>query len=417
MDRRTEDALMDIFDSAVTYGAAEGSKGVATVCREQEETYYVSSICVLRTDERNALCGQFPYKDAGLLQLTRPDSYRPEVLLGSFSLKLPVSVFDSPCLCVPVARAPKGPVPSGVWIVRNNPAEGCYVLNAVAKCEDSLTLAAMPLRFYRFPPFVAEALKAHDVDAGLLRPCLMCTAQGVCPVLVLSTPSRLLYITAAMTDYVESTKGITVCGFPQVYIGDGWNTASKSFKKLTIKRGTNSMKGLTSPLSARIAAAQDTPPFEVVETPEELSQEAAVLMHGASPVPEAAPAAPQQPAVEPQPLPEAPAPEPVPEPASVVPEGAPETAEQPQQDADAAARRKRTVRQPKPVAVDYAALAAQISTPVDSVDDIDKVQEELRSLRDLQIACARRSVNLAAALQKLVRIAVEKYNAIQAILK
>ena len=51
------------------------------------------------------------------------------------------------------------------------------------------------------------------------------------------------------------------------------------------------------------------------------------------------------------------------------------------------------------------------------VDQIDAIIDEMRAVRDLQIASARRMANLGTAIAKLTRGAVEKYSQIQALLK
>ena len=168
------------------------------------------------------------------------------------------------------------------------------------------------------------------------------------------------------------------------------------------------MKGLANPLTGKKATKLPEPEQADVEEKAEVKA-APVLAKPAAPKLGAAIKA--EPAPEPAPEPEPePSPEPTPE-----PEPSPEPPPKP---GPAPAKRTRKKREVVELGFDFTAVNEYLGSNVAELDDAsaDKALEELRNLRDIQIAIARRMVNITTEMSKASKASMEKLEALRTML-
>lgn len=213
--------------------------------------------------------------------------------------------------------------------------------------------------------------------------------------------------------YIErlSVEGVTLEGVG--YVGNGWNAEKRTFKSI-IRKG-DKMKGLGNPLKRKLAmelaeenkaaetaqdqsapetaaavvesagaqahaqTEEDTPPFEqesAADAPQEDNREAAAAEQGTQ-VEQASAAATETPA-----------------------------------------KKTRARRASASAGFDFSAVIEHLSSqPAPIEGSYDAVLDELRNIRDLQIAAARRAANLSVELWNSAKTAVDKWASVQALLK
>lgn len=252
----------------------------------------------------------------------------------------------------------------------------------------------------------AACLEHPEVKVSL---CRMLGAEATL-IVVLEHEAELMYVLQAKSD-APDIETVELSG--KTYRPDAWNDKNRCWKHLKAKE-KKKMKGLGNPVQKKevppevaavvaemhASAEQDAaaPAAEVDAAVDAAVEAAASVDVGVDIADDAAaePAAVQEPA-------EAQAEEPPAEPSQ------PAKAQRQRRTAQAAGKYGVQVLQQ---------LAADIAAQPDpsDVEQIDASIDELRALRDLQIASSRRMANLGTAIAKLTRGAVEKYAQIKKLL-
>ena len=390
-----DNCLRHIFDVLVLKNAAERSG--ACKYRTSGEIYWASSVAVFKgmplesetdlpEDTVQPYDSELPTLNIGDLS-----KIRPEVMLYSDNVPLTDEELQPDAAMLSLSDPPV--LAPGLWSLKNNGRTYAFRYS-IPVAEDS-KLLQLPIQPIAVPEAVSQMMKEDGYTADDLRACLMVTRLSAVPVLMLTGETGLLYLPLCRTLDKSSLLPV-VHPDGTVYVGDAWNNNTHSWKKLIKKRNTK-MKGLGNPLTkgartpaeAIVTKAEAAEPevAEAVEAPVETKAE-----------PEEAP----KPAPAPAP---APAPEPAPEPA--VP------AEEP------ATRRTRARKQAKAVGINLVPVIEELGSDVAELEtaQLDAAVEEIRALRDLQIAAARRTANIVNALYKASKQAVDKYAEICKLIK
>lgn len=406
--------LRNIFWSVARRLHAESGVGASRVLH-QNEIYYLSRACVFKSapsaEEAKLTENQVYPALAGIPEANIPgvDAFKPENMLDAAALELPVKVFKEPGILMMVSASPGGISPA-LWSLRKSGSSpDYYSVTGEVRCNRDFS--QIPLRLYDLPPELISIAQDLKEDFSQLSPVLMEVRGLHVPVVTLTGDTGMLYVTLRQP---EQTSQLTVCtrdGF--VLKGTGWSDSKQSFKRLIIKEKLH-MKGLTTPLTTVKEVSNDRPQQvrglglgagnTATADPEEGKLGAAAGEAAAATGPE-----PPAPAVE---------------------IGAAGAAEQvgpaeeaggvPAETSEPAKRtRARVPKAPKRAAIDYAGFTEQLSATVEPVEagNFDGALSELRSLRDLQIAAARRAANIATELHKAASSAVSKYAAIQQLLR
>ena len=197
---------------------------------------------------------------------------------------------------------------------------------------------------------------------------------------------------------------------------DAWNDKDRCYKRL--RTGERKMKGLGNPITGRREPVAKQEPVVTPEVSQAEIDQAVTAPIEAKVVVDKKPAAVQaeidQAAAAPV------------SPAVVVPAAAAGAQSAPAQEPASvpdAEQPKRVRRAPQATGKYSVAVLQQLAGDMaaqpdpSGVDQIDAIIDEMRAVRDLQIASARRMANLGTAIAKLTRGAVEKYSQIQALLK
>lgn len=388
-----DNCLRHIFDVLALKNASERSG--ACKYRTPDEIYWASSVAVFKgmpLDSELDLPENTvqPY-DSELPTLNIGDlsKIRPEVMLYNDSVPLTNEELQPDSSLLALADPPV--LAPGLWSLKNNVKT--YAFRYLVPVEEGSKLLQLPIQPIAVPAEVSQMLKEDGYTADDLRACLMVTRLAGVPVLMLTGETSMLYLPLCRTTEKSSLLPI-VHPDGTVYVGDAWNNNTHSWKKLIKKRNTK-MKGLGNPLTkgartpaeAIVTKAEATEPevAEAIEAPVETKAE-----------PEEAPK-------------QAPAPEPAPEHA---PEPAPESAPEPVEHAEEpVARRTRTRKQAKSVGINLAPVIEELGSDVADLEtaQLDAAVEEIRALRDLQVAAARRTANIVNALYKASKQAVDKY--------
>lgn len=392
-----DNCLRHIFDVLALKNASERSG--ACKYRTPDEIYWASSVAVFKgmpLDSELELPENTvqPY-DSELLTLNIGDlsKIRPEVMLHNDSVPLTNEELQPDSSLLALADPPV--MAPGLWSLKNNGKT--YAFRYLVPIEEGSKLLQLPIQPIAVPAEVSQMLKEDGYTADDLRACLMVTRLAGVPVLMLTGETSMLYLPLCRTTEKSSLLPI-VHPDGTVYVGDAWNNNTHSWKKLIKKRNTK-MKGLGNPLTkgartpaeAIVTKAEATEPevAEAIEAPVETKAE-----------PEEAPK-------------QAPAPEPAPEHA---PEPAPELVEHAE---EPVARRTRTRKQAKSVGINLAPVIEELGSDVADLEtaQLDAAVEEIRALRDLQVAAARRTANIVNALYKASKQAVDKYAEICKLIK
>ena len=408
--------LRNIFWSVARRLHAESGVGASRVLH-QNEIYYLSRACVFKSApsaEEAKLTENQVYPalaDIPSANIPGVDAFKPENMLDATALELPVKVFKEPGILMMVSDSPGGISPA-LWSLRKSGSSpDYYSVTGEVRCDQDFS--QIPLRLYDLPPELISTAQDLKEDFSQLSPVLMEVRGLHVPVVTLTGDTGMLYVTLRQ---LEQTSQLTVCtrdGF--VLKGTGWSDSKQAFKRFIIKEKLH-MKGLTTPLATVKESSNDQPQQQQVRglglgagktataDPEEGKLGAAAGEAAAATGPE-----PPAPAVEIGSTGAAEQAGPVEE-AGGVPAETSEPAKR---------TRARVPKAPKRAAIDYVGFTEQLSAAVEPVEagNFDGALSELRSLRDLQIAAARRAANIATELHKAASSAVSKYAAIQQLLR
>lgn len=384
---------------AVATRAANG----AARCVQGGETYLMSSFGAYKGPPEGAekLLGEDPVAysdDIKRLVVSDVGMFRPETLFSDGGARLDAEALKLLCsgaCLLPVANPPEG-YERGYWLLKGvQGVSGGWDLLKVYSSENVVGIKMFPIYLQ---PELIEALKGHEGEVELSM--VKTRINPAVAMFVYTSGAGVLYLLGCAMGNKSCISQINAPG-DVTLVPDGWLSSSE-WKRLVVKRGKKKMKGLVNPVRQNQAAtvnAAPTAPEPKVEEPEHVA--------------EAVVPAVEEPASEPvQTL--APAPVQLAEsvPAEVVSEPVDN------EDSQSAPKRRRAVRVSKPVGLDIAKMTEDISAPVEDLglDQCAAAIEEIRALRDLQIAAARRAANLAIAYGKATTGIVEKWNALQAVL-
>lgn len=454
-EKEKDDAMRQLF-----HGVAMRTAGVRGACKVlvQGEIYHLCPACVYKgipnEEEINQAEDKFvPYDDElPCLTTSELSSFRPEVLLdyGSIPvnqetcpelLTVPEDVFLVPC-----RKAPSGV--SGVVVVKKATRAQYELLREIPYPEDSF-FHTLPVRVVSMPSEISSTLKDFNFTLQDFKAELRRAKLKDFIVLMLRTETSMVYVTTSHMNEPNSLDSVFDPASGITYCGDGWDDKSKAYKNLVKKKGTKKVKGLANPLiGARKAKTAPLPPpaTPVEEQPAEgipmgpkADANAAAQAAASNPVPavpaavlavevpdtdeevnkamEQASAAPEPPVQEP-----APQQDPAPAVQETTPQEEPvkeEPVQEPKQE-DQTQPRKPTRRRKEPAKVgfDFTNIMEYIGAPVDEIkaEDIEKAETEMRNLRDLMIAAARRMANISLKITESSKDAVISMAKVQELL-
>lgn len=403
--------LRDLFATIMKRVSQESDSRGACKYLSQGEIYHLCPSCVYKGMPTKAEL-ELPENEATAympieptLQITDINKVRPEVLLDRESIPLTacnaseLQTGGESVAIVPCAAPPLGE--PGLWLVEPLD-DGAKYLGTIEYGDVKLLkeLATVKLKL---PPEISAILKKYNLSLADLKGELMRTKLNNVPVIMFSSETSLMYVT--LTASMDSKELVTIVdpATGLVYSGDGWNDKTRRYKTIKRNKGQK-MKGLANPLTGKKATKLPEPEQADVEEKAEAKAEAKaapVLSKPAAPKLGAAIKAAPEPSPEPEPTPE---PEPAPEPAPE-PEPAP-------------AKRTRKKREAVELGFDFTAVNEYLGSNVADLDDAsaDKALEELRNLRDIQIAIARRMVNITTEMSKASKASMEKLEALRTML-
>lgn len=413
----------------------------ASILRVGMQLYYIHPHVVLVKDaneDEMRIPERQPQEVKGFNLCTLRDEMRvaPETFLANGRKTLTIGHLDPDMwfLNLPPGKSPDT-LPSDIWALWKN-RENVYELMAPMEgtVDDSL-----PIEFalHKFPDVLLGALAEQGQEA--LEGCTMQLARsrlGSRPVLFVMQEGTSLLMTQLRYMAGKSIWRDIVAG-DITYVGDAWDEHTDNYKKL-IKKRKPTMKGLTNPVTGikkptPAPKAEPAPavepkaePLEDIKVPEALEETVADIKE-AQPA-ETAQETPATPAQEHAPIKVT-----LPEPQAEI-QARPEAQQvqvvvdtypqqvlnEPEPQAPAEAPKK---RQSKPAAT--AKLDALVKLTEDlkgTVEPIpaecfDQAQEEIRVLRDLQFVITRRMANITIEMYKTAKGTLDKYAAIQQLMK
>lgn len=378
---------------AVATRAANG----AARCVQGGETYLMSSFGAYKGPPEGAekLLGEDPVAysdDIKRLVVSDVGLFKPETLFSDGGARLDAEALKLLCsgaCLLPVANPPEG-YERGYWLLKGvQGVSGGWDLLKVYSSENVVGIKMFPIYLQ---PELIEALKGHEGEVELSM--VKTRINPAVAMFVYTSGAGVLYLLGCAMGNKSCISQINAPG-DVTLVPDGWLSSSE-WKRLVVKRGKKKMKGLVNPVRQNPAATAPEAPV----APEPKVEEAAPAVEASVPAVEEPVQQPvQAQVVEPAPV-------------EIVAE-ATET-----EDSQSAPKRRRAVRVSKPVGLDIAKMTEDISAPVEDLglDQCAAAIEEIRALRDLQIAAARRAANLAIAYGKATTGIVEKWNALQAVL-
>lgn len=360
------------------------------------------------------------YRNIPIMHVSTPEAFLPGTLLDSSKVWLDAGEVKDGMLFVRV--------PQGVWdsprLLALAGGGGRMEIVAGHGIDATALLANLPTKLFALPEEIGK-----DVgDARDMRPCITVTRTTGMPVLMLYGETSVLYTTLVMC-MPEDPAHTVVVDKQGAYVFDGWSDKECAWKKLIKERKVKNMKAnnIARPALSNVSPAVTQATRENTTPEESAAVNAAVGLPTTVPlaaIPLAAvPAAPAQEEEEALAEEEAQAavqqmkeeltgkPKPAEEP---VPEA---VAEPPK--AEDRPRVKRAAKPVRAVGMDLGKVIETISADVDDItsDQFDAALNEIRALRDLQIAAARRMTNLCTAMCKFSQGAIDKYNKVLNALK
>lgn len=352
---------------------------------------------------------------------------RPEVLLcQTGAIELGMEEFGYEYTYLPVSRLPDQKMEEAtpmLLVLRRIDDNTSILVN-----QHPLTGLMQNLRTtpYRIPPVLSECVTMERpamVSYESVKPTMTRSLLADMLVLVLHATRSLFYSSLMACYKDESVFNIRTADEKVIYTVDGWDDATKSYKKIIRKRRTKMPKGLTNPTKKATEAAATVTPAPTTPAPQPAPAPAAPQMPPAGTyagvgttdadnIPKEAPAVVHIPDANP-PIQDAPAQEPQTEeftkpvdattvPVTVTPGTAEVQAHQeaPVQVAVEPAKRTR-IKKPSTKQMDLQNVIDNLSAAIPEYNgDIEAMMNDLRPLRDLTIAVARRSANISAELFK-----------------
>lgn len=451
MADETEQMMRALFESIALRTA--GIKGAAKLRLEHDEFYLVCPGAFMSTtptdDERQLplnIAQQFSYEIPQVLKISSVNNVKPEVRLEAARVPLNPNIVEwlvnnKGCL-VP---CPKGLLDGEpAFAVCCNDDDGCY---AHLKIHSQITYNIIEnalfqnLRVCRLslPHELADVYKHMKVkySLGLVK------LTGV-PVIILRSGGSILCIALIQHQKLEDLTRIR--HDKRVWVPDGWDDKTKTWKHFITERKAKMAKGLPSPVTTKrnakglasavnsaVASVQQSPTVAAAtlagpadENDQEVNDAATATAsvaakHAATQIEQVSKTVEDK-------LPDPPAEIEVPDalaaqtaelmanPAPAAPEPVEEPAAAEVNPDAAAPKRKRQTRPAAKLGFDFTKVQEYLSAPVEELtaDAFDKVLEEIRALRDLQIAAARRSANLSTEVHKMSASAVQKIAALKA---
>lgn len=363
------------------------------------------------TDDDRKLTQNKPEQvgDKPLLPLTSVNRFLPEAFLDSQYAPITVEQINESLVLLPVKTTPKGThIPAGLW--RCTEAGDVWLFDKTIPLV-SFDISDIKPFGYMLSPWMAENIHALMTEHPEVKACLGKARLNNMLVIVLSGETSMLYLTLQAR---VQKHGI----FPVVFedgteiVGDAWDDKECYFKKF-IKKRKETMKGLTNPITGKKPEAKP----EVAPAP---AAEPAPAV-AAETMPE-----PEEPKALVVDVPEDKVEE-VTEEIKASMEDAVVSTESETQEApegsEAEQPAKRTRRKAAATQAGIAGSATKfledVSAAVDSVavEQFDTAIEEVRTLRDIQIAVTRRIANITTELYKTAKTVGDKWTEIQRILR
>lgn len=411
-----DECLRLLFHTLLTINQQIEGRGGACRLLAGEEVYLVNRTSVYKgapnDDEMHLPQGKVVPLSKAVTALEVKDTtrFRPEVMLYDDCAPLQSSDMCSDSVLLVVAKPPEGK--AGVWSLKRDSSSQTFQLARTIELPETSHVLELPLSPMEIPSCVLEVMSSCGYSPEDFRTSLAVSRLGLIPVLLMSGETGMLWTTLSREDEQSGLWPITMPD-GTVFIGDAWNPANLAFKKL-IKKRTKKMKGLGNPLTMKKPASAPAPePAEKEPAKSELAaafdaalgEDPVVINNEAGIEVELDPRVDAQKPMD-DPIEEAVSmqttdSEPVPAPVEEL------------------ARKTRTRKTARPAGLDLAAVVESLSAPVEFDDEtqVDALLTELRDLRDLQVAAARRAANLASAFVKFSKNAIERYTQIRELLK
>ena len=408
MNAVNKDSILRELFQLVALRAA-GDRGACKLL-VQGEVYHVCPVCVYKgmpiEDELELPEGapaQY-HEKLTTLQLTDAAKVKPEILLDRESLKLTVDNSlelqegSSDIAMVTCAKPPLG-VP-GIMLLEHT--EGMSKYLSTIPYEANKLLASLPIKLVALPVELEKVLSKHEIVLQDLKAEVMRTKLTGHPVLMLSSETSLMYVTLMGGVDENDLATIVDPSTSLEYAGDGWDDATNTYKRIIRKKGQR-MKGLTNP----ITGAKKVTPLAMPAKAKEAEAAEEVKVEESAPAPKPTEAKPVAPKLGTTPEPK-PAPEPKPE-----PEPAPEP-----EPKKAPAKRTRKKREAVELGFDFTEVHEYLASTLQEFeqDKMEEAMDEVRQLRDLQIAAARRMSNITTEMVKASKASVEKLDALKSML-
>ena len=355
-----------------------------------------------------------PYKNLPMLNMTQPANADPRIMFSPDTVWLNDINPDS--FYMIVSKAPDGD--NGVWVLRQ---VGEATFERVENISyNGNTFSQLGMRLWQIP---AELLQGQDFGKSL-KPALV--HPRTFDMLTLKLQGENSILCASCAAVVLSDPRIVINVGDKSFVTENYDDETKCWKQLKKEKKMKS-PNLARPATLNAAAPQAaTPVTNANMTQEEkqaiaasvapVEQPLATAPVAAVPNPVAAPFTAQEPTVET-------AKGPVIAVSTVDSNGsgisAIETGVSMIAEPEAKPKAKRTTKPNKSVGIDISKMVEELSGGVPDLesDQFDAALNEVRALRDLQQVAASRMANLCAAMHKFSKVAVDKYSAMQQLLK
>lgn len=429
-----------IFEKVLTRRASEGYPADACAFvlpapdpTESAVSFKVSPVCVVegvatKTEVETMRPKQiYPIGTNPVLQVTDHSRFRSENLLYD-GIQIPEElwdlVFTPDTIIVPVTKAPTPELSSCFWVLHKK-EDHTELVATLPFGDAAIYFETLPMGPFTLVPEISDS--AQLKQAGEIAMTISMTRVRPTVAIKVSSPYSLCYLPIRTDSLAPGSKAVTILSTIIDGKGAGYSLSGVATfdyitgKKVTkegvkgisaftkiIKKKEKEMKGLPSPLKSKLGIKLPAPKpvVEAPEVEEPVVEEPAPIEEvvEAPPVEEVAvpvevPAPIEEPeAVDDTPV-EEPAAEPTPEPAPV---------------------EKKQQKKTKPTSIpNYQQVLEAISSdvPVISAANMEDCLNEVRQLRDLNIAIGRRLANLYTQLYKAADDSIRKMEAIKEAMK
>lgn len=406
-----DECLRLLFHTLLTINQQIEGRGGACRMLAGEEVYLVNRTSVYKgapnDDEMHLPQGKVAPLSKAVTALEVKDTtrFRPEVMLYDDCAPLQSADMSSDSVLLVVAKPPEGK--AGVWSLKRDSSGQVFQLARTVELQETNHVLELPLSPMEIPGCVLEVMSSCGYSPEDFRTSLAVSRLGLIPVLLMSGETGMLWTTLSREDEQSGLWPITTPD-GTVFIGDAWNPVDLAFKKL-IKKRTKKMKGLGNPLTMKKPA----PTPEPIEKEQPKSELAAAFDAALG---EDSVVINNEVGIEAELDPRVDAQKPMDDPTE---ESVPVRNSEVQEPAEEPIKKMRTRKTARPAGLDLAAVVESLGAPVEFEDEtqVDALLTELRDLRDLQVAAARRAANLASAFVKFSKNAIERYAQIRELLK